>query len=144
MSPLTVLVTGSAGYLGSQVVAALAARGDARAVALDVREPARRLDGVAYEVADIRAPEVDAIVARHRPAVVVHLASIVTPGKHSNRELEYSVDVGGTRNILEAALTSPARPWVIFASSREVYGEPARLPATEDAGRVHAGGRRLQ
>jgi UDP-glucose 4-epimerase len=36
--------------------------------------------------------------------VVVHLASIVTPGKKSNREFEYSVDVDGTRNLLEACL----------------------------------------
>ncbi|MBX7201010.1 MAG: SDR family oxidoreductase [Rhodospirillaceae bacterium] len=127
MTPRTVLVTGSAGYLGSQVVAALAARGDARAVALDVREPARRLDGVAYEVADIRAPDVDAVVARHRPSVVVHLASIVTPGKHSNRELEYSVDVGGTRNILDACVARGVRR-IVVSSSGAAYGYHADNP----------------
>ena len=37
-----VLVTGSSGYLGSQVVAALAARGGHDVVALDLREPAQR------------------------------------------------------------------------------------------------------
>jgi UDP-glucose 4-epimerase len=63
-----------------------------------VREPAQRLDGVAYEVVDIRAPDVDAIVARHAPQVVVHLASIVTPGKKSNREFEYAASTSlGTR-----------------------------------------------
>ncbi len=80
-----VLVTGSSGYVGQLVVAALAARDDFAAIALDVRAPVQRLAGVVYETADIRAPEVDAIVARHRPEVVVHLASIVTPGKDSNR-----------------------------------------------------------
>jgi len=121
MSAHRVLVTGSSGYLGSQVVAALAARHDILAIALDLRQPAGRLAGVAYEVADIRAAEVDAIVARHVPEVVVHLASIVTPGKDSSREFEYSVDVGGTRNLLEACVRHAVRR-VIVSSSGAAYG----------------------
>jgi UDP-glucose 4-epimerase len=127
MSQVCVLVTGSAGYLGSQVVAELAARKDIACVALDVREPAQRLDGVAYEVADIRAADVDAIVARHAPQVVVHLASIVTPGKKSNREFEYSVDVEGTRNLLEACVRHGVRR-VIVSSSGAAYGYHADNP----------------
>ena len=122
-----VLVTGSSGYLGSQVVAALAAREGMEAVALDLREPARRLPGVAYETADIRSAEVDAIVGRHKPRVVVHLASIVTPGKESKREFEFSVDVGGTRNLLEACLTHGVRR-IIVSSSGAAYGYHADNP----------------
>ena len=122
-----VLVTGSSGYLGSQVVAALAARGDVETIALDVREPHRRLPGVAYELADIRAAEVDAIVARHRPRVVIHLASIVTPGRKSDREFEYSVDVGGSRNILEACVRHGVRR-IVVSSSGAAYGYYADNP----------------
>jgi UDP-glucose 4-epimerase len=127
MTATCVLVTGSSGYLGSQVVAELARRSDIATIALDVREPAQRLPGVTYEVADIRAPEVDAIVARHRPQVVVHLASIVTPGKKSNREFEYSVDVDGTRNLLEACLSHHVKR-VIVSSSGAAYGYHADNP----------------
>ena len=122
-----VLVTGSSGYLGSQVVAALAARGHVEVVALDLREPAQRLPGVNYETADIRSAEVDAVVGRHKPRVVVHLASIVTPGKDSNREFEFSVDVGGTRNLLEACLTHGVRR-IIVSSSGAAYGYHADNP----------------
>ena len=45
MTRKTVLVTGSAGYLGSQTVAALAQRCDLQVVALDVRQSASRLPG---------------------------------------------------------------------------------------------------
>ncbi len=124
---MKVLVTGSSGYLGSQVVAELAARRDLACIALDLREPGQKLDGVAYEVADIRAPEVDAIVARHQPQVVVHLASIVTPGKKSNREFEYSVDVDGTRNLLQACVRHQVRR-VIVSSSGAAYGYHADNP----------------
>ncbi len=127
MTVTCVLVTGSSGYLGSQVVAELARRADIATIALDVREPAQRLPGVTYEVADIRAPEVDAIVGRHKPQVIVHLASIVTPGKKSNREFEYSVDVDGTRNLLEACLTHGVRR-VIVSSSGAAYGYHADNP----------------
>lgn len=122
-----VLVTGSSGYLGSQVVTRLSARPDLRTVALDLREPLQRLPGVIYEQADIRAPEVDAIVARHRPQVVVHLASIVTPGKKSNREFEYSVDVEGTRKLLEACVRHDVRR-IIVSSSGAAYGYHADNP----------------
>jgi UDP-glucose 4-epimerase len=127
MSQVCVIVTGSAGYLGSQVVAELAARKDVICVALDVRPPAQELEGVTYEVADIRAAEVDAIVARHAPQVVVHLASIVTPGKKSNREFEYSVDVEGTRNLLAACVRRGVKR-VIVSSSGAAYGYHADNP----------------
>jgi UDP-glucose 4-epimerase len=127
MTRKTVLVTGSAGYLGSQTVAALAQRSDLQVVALDVRQSASRLPGVVYEVADIRASEVDAIIARHAPQVVVHLASIVTPGKHSNRAFEYDVDVNGTRNLLQACVAHGVQR-VIVSSSGAAYGYHADNP----------------
>ena len=127
MTQKTVLVTGSSGYLGSQTVAALAQRPDLKVVALDVREPAARLAGVVYEVADIRAAEVDGIVARHAPQVVVHLASIVTPAKHSNRAFEYDVDVNGTKNLLQACIAHGVRR-VIVSSSGAAYGYYADNP----------------
>lgn len=127
MTQKTVLVTGSSGYLGSQTVAALAQRPDLKVVALDVREPAARLARVVYEVADIRAAEVNGIVARHAPQVVVHLASIVTPGKHSNRAFEYDVDVNGTKNLLQACIAHGVRR-LIVSSSGAAYGYYADNP----------------
>ncbi|MDO8776632.1 MAG: SDR family oxidoreductase [Burkholderiaceae bacterium] len=123
----TILVTGSSGYLGSQTVAALAKRPDLLVVALDVREPSTRIPGVVYEVADIRAPAVDAIVARNAPEVVVHLASIVTPGKNSNRAFEYDVDVNGTRNLLQACVKHGVKR-IIVSSSGAAYGYYADNP----------------
>ncbi len=121
MKTRSVLVTGSSGYLGSQVVTQLAQRADVTTIGLDLREPLQRLAGVVYEVADIRSGDVESIVAGHNPDVVVHLASIVTPGKNSSREFEYSVDVGGTRNLLQACVRHGVRR-VIVSSSGAAYG----------------------
>ena len=128
MNSQCVLVTGSTGYLGSQVLAKLCQRQDTAIIALDLREPAQRLPNVNYQLADIRSSEVDSIVARYQPDVVVHLASIVTPGKNSSREFEYSVDVGGSRNLLEACVRNKVRR-IIVSSSGAAYGYHSDNPA---------------
>ena len=138
MAAPRVLVTGAAGYLGSQLVAALAAgaRRQAAVVAMDVRElpSEKRLAGVGYETADIRAPDLAAMLRRHAVDTVVHLASIVTPGRNSRREFEYSVDVLGTRNLLDACLAAGVSR-IVVSSSGAAYGYHADNPAwiTEDA-----------
>jgi UDP-glucose 4-epimerase len=135
-----VLVTGATGYLGGRLVASLAERsrgaGDpACIVAGDVREvaSATRLPGVEYVSLDVREPGLGDRLARREIDTVVHLAAIVTPGPKSNRELEYSVDVVGTRNVLEACVSARVRR-IIVTSSGAAYGYHADNPAwlTED------------
>ena len=122
-----VLVTGADGFVGRGIIAALGAQlaqGMIDAVlACDVRAvPAeRQLAGVQYAVLDVRAADLAAQFARFAPDTVVHLASIVTPGKGMTREFEYAVDVGGTRNVLAACLASGVRH-IVVSSSGAAYG----------------------
>jgi UDP-glucose 4-epimerase len=129
-----VLVTGGGGYLGRQVVAALAQALPTDAarcvVSLDVRDaPAeQRLPGVIYAAADIRDKGLVDLLRRHRIDTVVHLAAIVTPGGKSDREFEYQVDVEGTRNVLQACTAAGVRH-VLISSSGAAYGYHADNPA---------------
>jgi UDP-glucose 4-epimerase len=126
-----VLVTGAGGYIGRQLVAELAGERAwiGRLVALDVREipQAERLAGVIYLEGDIRDEGLADVLRAHGIDTVVHLAAIVTPGPRSSRELEYSVDVLGTRNVLEACLAAGVRQLVV-TSSGAAYGYHADNP----------------
>lgn len=130
-SARSVLVTGGSGYLGSQLVAQLAAdRGDLEAlVSLDLRPvpEAERLPGVVYEAGDIREPVIAELLRRHRVDTVVHLAAIVTPGKHDTREFLHSIDVGGTENVVAACLETGVRRFIV-TSSGAAYGYYADNP----------------
>ena len=129
-----VLVTGGGGYLGRQVVTALAQGLSSDAarclVSLDVREvPAElRLGAVIHAAADIRDKSLVALLRAQRIDTVVHLAAIVTPGKKTDRDFEYQVDVEGTRNVLQACTAAGVRH-VVISSSGAAYGYHADNPA---------------
>lgn len=119
-----VLVTGAAGFLGHSLLRALAlAQRCETVVAMDVREvpAAQRLPGIHYVTQDVRDPALAQRLAEHQIDTVVHLASIVTPGKDSNRAFEYSVDVGGTQNVLQACVKTGVRH-IVVSSSGAAYG----------------------
>ena len=127
-----VLITGSSGYVGRLLLAELAARvADGRlgaVVGTDVRPPDALPAGATFMRHDVRLPGLDAALRTHGITCVVHLASIVTPGKGSTREFEYSVDVGGTERVLEACIVSGVRR-IVVTSSGAAYGYHADSPA---------------
>lgn len=124
-----ILITGSEGLVGRALGSALSAQGYAIA-GLDLRAA-----GQAH--GDVR--DADAVAAAMRGCTgVVHLAAVsrVIWGER-DPALCQATNIDGTRNVLDAAaslaLAASPRPWVLFASSREVYGQPASLPVAEDA-----------
>ena len=64
---------------------------------------------------------------------VVHLAAVsrVIWGE-KDPDFCWQTNVEGISNVLKAVEEQENTPWLIFASSREVYGQPPTLPATED------------
>jgi len=125
----SVLITGAGGYLGGQLTLSLAAEpgGLDTIVAADLHLPDKRLPGVEYEVFDIRDPAMTDILRRHHVDTVVHLAAIVTAGRNPDRELEHSIDVGGTRNVMDSCLAAGVGK-VIISSSGAAYGYHADNP----------------
>lgn len=65
---------------------------------------------------------------------IIHLGAVsrVVWGEQNPSECR-SVNVGGTEALVDAMLESERRPWFLYASSREVYGNPSRLPCGLDS-----------
>jgi UDP-glucose 4-epimerase len=127
----SVLITGGSGYIGNQLVAELASdRGGLETiVSFDLRPvpEEQRSEGVHYCTGDIRDPGIGEAFRSHGVDTVVHLAAVVTPGRDSSRELEYSIDVLGTRNVLDRCLETGVRK-LIVTSSGAAYGYYADNP----------------
>lgn len=120
-----VLITGAAGYLGSEVIKVISK--DSRfekIIGADVRDRPAYLDGLnfTYVKADVRdAGGMLRLMKEHQIDTVVHLASIVNPGKDSSRAFEYAVDVQGTQNVLDACIQTGVKK-IIVTSSGAAYG----------------------
>jgi UDP-glucose 4-epimerase len=138
-----VLVTGGAGYIGSHVVAALAAAGR-RCVCVDnysnstpeAIERVSRLAGTkipAY-AADVRDAEaVSDVVARHAIGSVIHLAGLKAVAESVRLPEKYrDNNVHGTETLLQSLAHSPVRH-IVFSSSATVYASNASMPVAEDA-----------
>src|SRR3954454_9759503 len=128
------VVTGGAGFIGSNLVEALLARGDEVHVLDDLSKGKREnvAGGAELHVADIRSP--DEVLDAVRPEVVFHLAAQADVRISVDRpDYDADVNVLGTLRILEAARRHGAR--LVFASTGgAIYGECDR-PAPETAER---------
>lgn len=125
MQKKSVLVTGATGYLGSQLIEQLHknAKSDCQIIAMDIREVTaeNQLDGVVYYTEDIRSERVHHIIEQHQVDTVVHLAAIVAPSKTMTREFLEEVEVGGTRNVLDACVKHGVQRFIV-TSSGAAYG----------------------
>ena len=140
----SVLITGAAGFIGSHVAEAFAARGW-RVVGLDnfdsfydraIKEhnlaalPARQFELVEGDITDVEA--MTGLIARIKPALTVHLAALagVRPSLAAPARFAH-VNISGLANVLEAARLADCGN-VLFASSSSVYGNQSKVPFAED------------
>ncbi len=137
------LVTGGAGFIGSNLVDALLAGGDEVTVVDDLSTGRREnlepglAAGATLVEADIRDREaLEGIAGERRPEVVFHLAAQIDVRKSiADPAFDASINVGGTANVLEAARAAGARRLVFSSTGGAIYGEGEgqELPLGEDA-----------
>jgi UDP-glucose 4-epimerase len=134
------LVTGGAGFIGSNLVDALLERGDEVTVLDDVSTGKRRnlepafaagADLVELDIRDAEA--VGAAIERARPEVVFHLAAQIDVRKSvADPANDSRINVEGTINVLRAAQASGVRRVVNTSTGGAIYGEGQIIPAPED------------
>ncbi len=133
----TVIVTGGAGFIGSELVRQLAERGE-RVVIIDNLVNGKRENvanvlspDVRLQVSDVR--DIDAVVPHLREArIVYHLACLgVRHSVHSPHE-NHDVNATATLKLLAAARQADV-PRFVYVSSSEVYGGVESTPILGDA-----------
>lgn len=132
---MRVLVTGGAGFIGSNLVRAFIAGRHTVSVVDDLSSGfGANLDPRAlFTKTDILSDQCRATIMEFGPEVVVHLAAqsnVSVSLQDPDRDRE--VNAVGTRLIAAAARDAGAR-LVLSASSAAVYGEPAELPLVESS-----------
>jgi len=132
-----IVITGGAGFIGSNLAQALVKRGE-DVILLDLfKDPVNiepfndKVDYVRQDVRDIEKTK--ALFKDDGISGIVHLAAVsrVIWGEQ-NPKLCVDTNVGGTHSVLEAVERAGSKPWVIFGSSREVYGESSKFPVKEN------------
>ena len=138
MSQAPILITGGAGFIGSNladrlasegcdviVFDALARRGVERNLAwLKARHPQR----VTNIVADIRDDKAVAEAVRDARAVFHFAAQVAVTTSLADPVEDFQVNIGGAVNLLEAVRRRGRRTPVIFASTNKVYGDLSDIP----------------
>ena len=139
----TVLLTGATGYIGSHTWLVLAKAGF-EVVGIDnfsnsspeVLPRLQALLGAAprFEKIDVcDAVAMKALLARHRIDATVHFAASKAVGESTQQPLAYYANnLGGLLTVCEA-MRQQGTGRFVFSSSATVYGQPERLPITEDA-----------
>jgi len=132
ISDKRILVTGGAGFIGSNIAAALIPENDV--IVLDnlssglrsnVPDEATLIQGDVRHTADLKQATKNVDIIFHQAALINVEESVRDP------ELTHDINVAATVKLLERARAESAR--FIFASSAAVYGHPETVPISEDA-----------
>jgi nucleoside-diphosphate-sugar epimerase len=116
-----ILVTGAAGLIGSRVVSELERNGY-DVFPCDIRFKRTSLDFLSEDILSL-LKQCDGII--HLAAISRVIHGEVYP------ELCNKINVTNTIKFFDVCKSLPHKPWIIYGSSREVYGEPDSLPVSE-------------
>jgi UDP-glucose 4-epimerase len=132
---MSILVTGGAGYIGSHMVHALIEGGE-NVTVLDNLSTGFKwaIPPGAHLVVGETGDEalVSRLIAERAVSAIVHFAaSIVVPESVSNPLAYYRNNTVNSRALIECAVRGGVKQF-IFSSTAAVYGNPARVPVSED------------
>ena len=125
-SPISVLITGGRGFLGSFIVDTVLEQHPEWAVTvLDIKYPAVSRVQVSYEAGDVTdASSTEAIVKKLSPDVIIHSAGMVpelaSRYGRKQKDLVFNINVHGTCNMLAAAKAAGTRAFVYTGSCTAV------------------------
>ncbi len=141
---MKLLITGGVGFIGSSLALSLCNLNEI--VLLDIRESNNGLkyysgtNNLKYVKGDVNDGELlRNIFEQDQFDGIIHLAAVSrVVVAEKDPELCLKTNIEGTKNLLKILSEQAGKkPWIIFGSSREVYGEPVNFPVKESDPRKH-------
>ena len=111
---MKVAVTGAAGHLGAAIVRGLIAQG--RAVRVLVRNDRRAVEGLDVEEVAGDVTELDSLMRLFQGVETVYHAAAAISLVGSENGLVESINIGGTRNVIQACRKSGVKNLIYFSS----------------------------
>jgi UDP-glucose 4-epimerase len=134
---MRLLVTGGAGFIGSNTVDALIAKGHGEVAVLDDLSAGKRAQvnpKARFYEADLRnAEKVQQIIAQERPEVIIHLAAQMDVRRSvADPAFDAQVNLVGLLNLIEAARQHGLKRVIFSSTGGAIYGEQEQFPCNED------------
>ncbi len=131
---MKIMVTGGAGFIGSNVVDGYLRAGH-QVVVVDNLLTGKRENvnpkARFYEV-DIRSEEIEGVIESERPDVLNHhAAQISVPVSVADPLLDADINIKGLLNLLEKAVKQKVKKIIFISSGGAIYGEAAEYPTSE-------------
>jgi UDP-glucose 4-epimerase len=131
---MKILVTGGAGFIGSNVADAYIQAGHEVLVVDNLYSGKRsnvNPNARFYEL-DIRSPEIGELIERERPDILNHhAAQISVPDSVSDPLLDADINIKGLLNLLESAVKHKIGKVIFISSGGAIYGESSKYPTSE-------------
>ncbi|RLB19140.1 MAG: UDP-glucose 4-epimerase [Deltaproteobacteria bacterium] len=131
---MKILVTGGAGFIGSNVVDGYIAEGHEVIVVDDLSSGKRsnvNPEARFYEV-DIRSRELQEVIDREKPEIINHhAAQISVPASVSDPMLDADINIRGFLNLLQSGVRCRAKKVIFISSGGAIYGEADEYPTSE-------------
>jgi UDP-glucose 4-epimerase len=129
-----ILVTGGAGFIGSNVVDGYLQAGH-DVVVVDNLFTGKKSNvhprAKFYEM-DVRSEEIGAVLRQEKPEIINHhAAQISVPASVDDPLLDADINIKGFLNLLEGAVKNGVRKVIFISSGGAVYGEASEFPTSE-------------
>ncbi len=119
-----ILITGGTGFVGGHLIRHLKSS-DVKLIVVSASDATTQEPEVEYCKTDIRnGDDVDAVVREAKPDHIYHLAGVSSvPDSWENPRIAFDINVAGSYNVFEAAMSLPFPPRILNVSTSQVYAK---------------------